>query len=164
MTIGLETLSALREVRRHHLSELGADLALTLSVLEHFAPDDYLVAQRVRARLRREALRALQVADVLVLPTTACTAPAVSEREARTGFVDPPALDALCRYAFLGNLTGLPAASAPVGVDASGLPLGLQVIGDAWDEACVLQVLAHLERIEAAAPPRPATYVELLRA
>jgi aspartyl-tRNA(Asn)/glutamyl-tRNA(Gln) amidotransferase subunit A len=39
-----------------------------------------------------------------------------------------------------------------VGVDDDGLPVGLQIIGDAWDEACVLQVLAHLERAGIATP------------
>ena len=46
----------------------------------------------------------------------------------------------------LANLTGLPAVSAPVGGDRDGMPVGLQLIGDAWDEACVLQAAASLER------------------
>jgi len=64
-------------------------------------------------------------------------------------------LNAVSRFVYIGNLTGLPAATAPVGVDRDGLPIGLQVIGDAWDEACVLQVLAHLERLDVARPVRP---------
>jgi aspartyl-tRNA(Asn)/glutamyl-tRNA(Gln) amidotransferase subunit A len=56
----------------------------------------------------------------------------------------------MCRYAFLANLTGLPALSAPVGSDRDGMPVGLQLIGDAWDEACVLQAAAALERVGAA--------------
>ena len=35
------------------------------------------------------------------------------------------------------NLAGLPGISVPAGLDADGLPLGLQVIGRAWDEATV---------------------------
>jgi aspartyl-tRNA(Asn)/glutamyl-tRNA(Gln) amidotransferase subunit A len=61
--------------------------------------------------------------------------------------VDPELLDGMCRYAFLGNLTGLPAVTAPVGGDRDGMPVGLQLIGDAWDEACVLQAAAALERL-----------------
>ena len=71
-------------------------------------------------------------------------------------------LDALCRYAFLGNLSGLPAASAPVGRDAKDLPIGLQLVGDAWDEATVLAALAQLERTGAARVLRPRVSVKVL--
>jgi aspartyl-tRNA(Asn)/glutamyl-tRNA(Gln) amidotransferase subunit A len=43
------------------------------------------------------------------------------------------------------NLAGLPGLSVPAGLDANGLPLGLQVIGRAWDEATVFQVGKALE-------------------
>lgn len=162
VTIGLEVLSALGHVWPEHWREIGPDLALTLSVLESFPADDYLLAQRVRNALRHEARAALADLDALVLPSTACTAPRVSDAEARGGFVDPVALDAVSRYAFLANVTGLPAASAPVGVDADGLPIGLQIIGDAWDEATVLAIVAELERAAIARPPRPQHYAEIL--
>ena len=58
--------------------------------------------------------------------------------------------------------TGLPAGTAPVAVASGVLPLGLQIIGDAWDEAAVLQVLAHLERLGAARPRRPIVSVDVL--
>ena len=70
----------------------------------------------------------------------------------------------MCRFAFLANVTGVPAGVAPVGSDALGLPVGLQIVGDAWDEACVLQVLAHLERTGVASVRRPAAGVDLLAA
>jgi aspartyl-tRNA(Asn)/glutamyl-tRNA(Gln) amidotransferase subunit A len=76
--------------------------------------------------------------------------------------LDPKSIDALCRFTFLGNLTGLPAASVPVGRDSRGLPMGLQLIGDAWDEATVLAAAAHLERIGAARLERPQASVQLL--
>jgi aspartyl-tRNA(Asn)/glutamyl-tRNA(Gln) amidotransferase subunit A len=76
--------------------------------------------------------------------------------------VDTQLLDGLCRFAFLANLTGLPAGSAPVGLDAKGLPIGFQLVGDAWDEATVLSALAHLERIEVAEVKRPAVAVDLV--
>jgi aspartyl-tRNA(Asn)/glutamyl-tRNA(Gln) amidotransferase subunit A len=163
LTIGLETLSNLAEVRRDHFDELGADLQLLLSNLETFRPDDYLDAQRLRAELRREVATILGSVDVIALPTTATTAPPITDEEATGGFIDPRALDAMCRYAFLGNLTGCPAGTAPVGMDREGLPVGLQIVGDAWDEACVLQVLAELERSGAAQVVKPAGSIDLLR-
>ncbi len=44
------------------------------------------------------------------------------------------------------NMAGLPALSVPAGLSARGLPLGLQVVGRAFDEETVLQVGASLER------------------
>jgi aspartyl-tRNA(Asn)/glutamyl-tRNA(Gln) amidotransferase subunit A len=155
LTIGVEAFTAMSEIRARHLDELGQDMQLFLVGLETFRPDDYVDAQRIRLTLRQELAGVLRQVDVLALPATAVSAPPVTDAEARSGFIDPPLLDAMCRFAFLANVTGVPAGVAPVGCDRLGLPVGLQIVGDAWDEACVLQVLAHLERIGVARALRP---------
>lgn len=162
LTLGLEGLVAMAEVREEHMDELGLDLQLVLAGLETFRSDDYVDAQRLRAALRVEARDLLADVDVLALPTAARGPIRVTDDEARYGFIDPEALDLTCRFTFFANVTGLPAATAPVGSDADGMPVGLQIIGDAWDEACVLQVLAHLERLGIAVPPRAPDAVDLL--
>ena len=161
LTIGLEFLTTLANVRQTHMDDVGLDLQMFFANLETFRPDDYLDAQRLRAELRAEVAIVLAGVDVLALPTTATTAPPVVDADLTDGFVDPAALDAACRFAFLGNLTGYPAGTAPVGMDESGLPIGLQIVGDAWDEAAVLQVLGHLERIGAAHVARPSAGIDL---
>jgi len=155
LTIGVEAFAAMAEIRAAHMDELGQDMQLFLAGLETFRPDDYVDAQRVRAALRAELANRLREVDVLALPATAASAPPITDREARAGFIDPPMLDAMCRFAFLANVTGVPAGVAPVGVDGRGLPVGLQIVGDAWDEACVLQVLAQLERSGVARVEKP---------
>ncbi len=162
LTIGLESFSGLLEARASHMDELGPDVQMLMAGMDTFRSDDYLDAQRLRATLRREVADVLGEVDVIALPTTARAAPPVNDDEARHGFIDPPALDAMCRFAFLGNLTGCPAGTAPVGTDRDGLSVGLQIVADAWDEATVLQVLAHLERIGAASVTRPRRSVDLL--
>ena len=162
LTIAVEALAGLREVWRDHGDELGLDLQLFLGGVERFAADDYVDAQRLREALRDELAKALRAVDVIALPTTANVAPPVTDEEARSSFLDPVALDAACRFAFLGNVVGLPAASAPVGMSAEFLPIGLQILGDAWDEACVLQVVAALERSGAAQLRKPTAAVDLL--
>jgi aspartyl-tRNA(Asn)/glutamyl-tRNA(Gln) amidotransferase subunit A len=162
LTIGLEFFANLSEVRKKRLDQLGLDLQMLLVNLSTFSPDDYLDGQRLRSELRRQVQATLGKVDVLALPSTAGPAAAVTDADEREGFVDPIALDAACRYAFIGNLTGIPAGSAPVGMDADGVPLGLQILGDAWDEACVLAVLAHLERTGAARNQRPSSAIDLL--
>ncbi|MEM8636821.1 MAG: amidase family protein, partial [Pseudomonadota bacterium] len=97
----------------------------------------------------------LRDVDVLALPTIARVAPTVSDAQMKSGFSDIKETQAACRFTFLGNLTGLPCGQAPIGSGESGMPVGLQIIGDAYAENEVLTVLAHLERIEAASVRQP---------
>ena len=154
LTISLEALASQLD-----LFEAGAafnpDLAISHATLARASAAEFVHAERVRSGLRRELANVLRDVDVLALPTTATTAPAATDAEFDGSFLDARAVDAMCRFNFLGNLTGLPALSAPVGVDPGGLPIGLQIVGDAWDEATVLAVAAHLERIGAASARRP---------
>ena len=161
MTIAVEGYAGLLE-ERSRLDELSVDLQLLISVVGAFEPDDYVLAQRVRGGLRRETQALFRDVDLLALPTTGGPPPRVSESEEASGFVDPVALDDASRYIYVANLCGTPAGTVPVGFDAQGLPVGLQLCGDAWDEATVLQAMAHLERIGVAQVKPPPGYQELL--
>jgi aspartyl-tRNA(Asn)/glutamyl-tRNA(Gln) amidotransferase subunit A len=162
LTIGPESLASNARVWREEPELLSEDLRFTYAVLSSITGLEHLDGQRLRAGLRAEVASVLRGVDVLALPTTVTTAPRYAASEAGRPFSDIVAVDGLCRFAFLGNLTGLPAGTAPVGVDVEGLPIGLQIIGDAWDEASVLAVLAHLERTEVARVRRPPGAVDLL--
>jgi Asp-tRNA(Asn)/Glu-tRNA(Gln) amidotransferase A subunit family amidase len=155
LTIGLETYASLLDARRDHWDELGPDLQLLCRLLSTMKSDDYIDAQCVRSKLRTQAAELLREVDVLALPTTQSVAPPITDAELKQGFADTPALAAACRYAFLGNLTGLPCGSAPVGSGEAGLPVGLQIAGDAFDEHAVLAVMAHLERTGIASVREP---------
>jgi Asp-tRNA(Asn)/Glu-tRNA(Gln) amidotransferase A subunit family amidase len=162
MTIGLETRGLLHLDWAEHASEFSADLQVTMAALGEARAADFVDAQRLRTGIRREVAKVLATADLIALPTTAGTAAAASDAEMRSGFMDPTLLKSLCRFNFLGNLTGLPALSAPVGLDGDGLPIGFQLMGDAWDEATVLAASAHLERIGAARVTQPRVFVPSL--
>ncbi len=161
VVIACETRAALREDWRDHAGAMGDDLQVSFAALDAFGALEYLDVLRLRDGLRREVARAFGSVDLVALPSTVAPAARVTERELRGGFLDTGVIDGLCRFCFLGNLTGLPAASAPVGRDADGLPLGLQLVGDAWDEATVLAALAHLERVGAAEAAKPRVRVAL---
>ncbi len=162
LTIGLECLASLRDLLQRGAA-LNEDLAISFAGLGPATASDYVEAQRLRTALRHEAAGVLREVDLFALPTTAATATRVTDAEFDGGFVDARALDAVCRYNFLGNLTGLPALSAPVGMDGQSLPIGLQLVGDAWDEATVVAAAAHLERLGVAVTERPAVAVDALR-
>lgn len=162
LTIGPESVAAHRREWLEQRELLGDDLRLSFAVLSGITAVEQIDAQRLRVGLRREIALALGGVDVIAMPTTATTAPRYTEEDERVSFSDPPALEAMVRYTFLCNLTGNPAGTAPVGCDAGGLPIGLQIIGDAWDEARVLGVLAHLERAGIASVRRPPGAVDLV--
>jgi aspartyl-tRNA(Asn)/glutamyl-tRNA(Gln) amidotransferase subunit A len=162
LTIAPESVAANREHWLHRRAEIGDDVRLTYAFVAGLPTVDQIDAQRLRAGMRREVAEILRRVDVIAMPTTAITAPRYTEEDARGTFADPEAINGLCRFNFLGNLTGLPAATAPVGADAAGLPIGLQILGDAWDEATVLAVLAHLERIGASKVRRPKSAIDVL--
>ncbi len=155
LTIGLETYVSLLATRRDQFDRMGPDLQLLCRLLAGMRADDYLDAQCLRSTLRLQTAELLREVDVIALPTTANVAPPVTDADMKQGFADTPALAAACRFAFLGNLTGLPAGTAPVGSGEAGLPVGLQILGDAFDERSVLAVLAHLERSGAASVRSP---------
>jgi len=162
LTIGPEVLADHLQDWLERRPLMTDDLRLSMAALSGITAVEQLDAQRLRARLRQEVATALGQVDLLALPTLAGGAPRFTEEDARRSFSDPGATDELCRFAFLGNLTGLPAASAPVGVDGEGVPIGLQLMGDAWDEATVLAAVAHLERTEVAAARRPPGALDLV--
>jgi aspartyl-tRNA(Asn)/glutamyl-tRNA(Gln) amidotransferase subunit A len=158
LAIGMESLASHRELWAQD-APFNDDLAISYASLGQMSATEYTHSQRVRSGLRAEIARAFRDVDLLAMPTTATTAARVTDAEFDGGFLDALALDACCRFMFLGNLTGLPALTAPIGLDEARLPLGLQLVGDAWDEATVLAAAAHLERIGAARVEKPAVTV-----
>jgi aspartyl-tRNA(Asn)/glutamyl-tRNA(Gln) amidotransferase subunit A len=161
LSIGMEDMAGHREQLMRG-ARFNEDLAISYAVLSEMTAAQYVQAQRLRTGLRQEMARAFADVDLFALPSTATTATRVTDTEFDGGFLDSRALDALCRFCFLGNVTGLPALSAPVGLDEVRLPIGFQLVGDAWDEATVLAAAAHLERVGVAHAPKPRVTVELL--
>ncbi|MDZ7361411.1 MAG: Asp-tRNA(Asn)/Glu-tRNA(Gln) amidotransferase subunit GatA [candidate division KSB1 bacterium] len=100
----------------------------------------YRRAQKVRTLIRRDFEQAFSACDVLLTPTTPTTAFKLGEKTA-----DPLEMYLADIFTVSVNLAGVPAISIPAGVDAKGLPIGLQIIGKAFDEKNVLQVGHFLE-------------------
>ena len=124
----------------------GADVRIRLQLGALVAGADYVLAQRMRGRLRAALGRVFQDVDVLLLPTTPITAPVIGDRTARWRSGEEPVDGALVRLTAPFNLTGLPALSVPFG-RAGGLPVGLQVVGQSMDEARLLAVGRVIEEL-----------------
>lgn len=154
VTIGTETMGTLTDILEANAEQTGDDLRLVIQILEQTSAREFFMAQRTRAVLRRQVAAALADVDVLALPTTNMAAPRYPLSEDGLAVSDDDATKELTRYAFLANLTGLPAGTVPVG-RLGNLPIGLQLIGDAWDEASVIALMAELERSELTRMPVP---------
>jgi len=93
--------------------------------------------------------------DCLVTPTTPNTAPRIGETTVRLAGRDEDVRLAATRLVRGMNALGLPAVSMPCGLNPDRLPIGLQIIGPAFDEAVVLRIAAALEDGGVGIPPCP---------
>ena len=102
----------------------------------------YLRAQQVRRRIASDFAAAFLDADVVLMPTAPEGPFPLGTRSE-----DPLAMYRADVCTVPASLAGLPALSVPVGVDAGGLPIGLQLVGPAFAEAALFTVGATLERV-----------------
>jgi aspartyl-tRNA(Asn)/glutamyl-tRNA(Gln) amidotransferase subunit A len=109
----------------------------------------YLKALKVRRRIADDFDRAFENVDALLTPTAPSAAFGLGENSA-----DPIAMYLNDIFTVTVNLAGLPAISVPGGLDAQGLPLGLQLIGRALDEGALFSLAGALEK-SAAFTSRP---------
>jgi len=101
----------------------------------------YLRAQKVRSRIAEDFTNVFEKVDAILTPTAPSAAFALGEKAG-----DPVQMYLNDIFTVTTNLAGLPGISVPAGLDAKGLPLGLQVIGRALDEETVFAVAAALEK------------------
>lgn len=130
------------------------DVRLNLDLAGRLKASDYVHAQRLRLELSRQFGAILNRVDGIVSPATGCTAKPVVDKARKTGVSDLGQTDTVMRFARPANVTGLPAISFPAGYDPDGLPVGLQVMGRAFDEARLLRIAAVAEGVCTRRPPR----------
>jgi aspartyl-tRNA(Asn)/glutamyl-tRNA(Gln) amidotransferase subunit A len=100
----------------------------------------YLRAQKVRTLIRQDFLNAYKEVDALITPTSPVPAFKIGEK------TDPLAMYLCDIYTIGVNLAGLPGISVPCGFTKSGLPIGLQLIGQPFKEANLLAIANAYER------------------
>ena len=100
----------------------------------------YTQAQKVRTLIARDFDAAFGVCDVILAPTAPSAAFGLGEKMA-----DPLAMYLNDVFAVPASLAGLPAMSVPAALNREGLPLGLQIIGKAFDEQGVLNAGLAIE-------------------
>ncbi len=100
----------------------------------------YTQAQKVRTLISRDFSTAFETCDVILAPTAPSAAFGLGEKTA-----DPLSMYLNDVFAVPASLAGLPAMSVPAALNREGLPLGLQIIGKAFDEQGVLNAGLAIE-------------------
>ena len=101
----------------------------------------YLKAQKVRRLIKNDFDEAYKKVDAILTPSTPSSAFKIGEK-----LNDPVSMYLNDIFTVPINLAGLPAISIPAGHDKNGFPLGLQVIGKAFDEQSILNIAFALEK------------------
>ncbi|MBN1998794.1 Asp-tRNA(Asn)/Glu-tRNA(Gln) amidotransferase subunit GatA [candidate division KSB1 bacterium] len=101
----------------------------------------YRKAQKVRTLIKQDFDRAFQDVDCLLTPTSPTTAFKIGEKAD-----DPLKMYLSDIYTVSLNLAGLPGVVVPVGKDGTGLPVGVQFIGPAFEESILIQIADFIER------------------
>ena len=102
----------------------------------------YKRAQKVRNLIKNDFDEVFKKVDLILTPTTPTSAFPLGSK----GTQDPVEMYMNDIFTVPANLAGLPALSMPVGLDEIGLPLGVQLIGDNWQEALLLNTAFNLEK------------------
>lgn len=101
----------------------------------------YLKALRTKALIRKEFDQVFKKYHMVLAPASPSTAPKLGE-----SLTDPLKMYLGDIYTVSVNLAGLPAITVPIGLDSKGLPIGLQLIGDCYDENTILRAAYSLEQ------------------
>ena len=94
----------------------------------------YLKALRTKALIKKEFDKAFEYYDIILGPAAPTTAPRLGE-----SLSDPLKMYLGDIYTISVNLAGLPGMTVPVGKDKNGLPIGMQLIGNAFEEKTLIR-------------------------
>jgi len=128
-----EMATAMLPYTEEDASRFGYDARANLAIGRFFKATDLVHAMRHRHRITRHYLELMKTVDAIVTPTTAIVAPRIPEETLPSGESNLPVVDALMRFVRIGNLTGFPAISVPVGYSAEGCPVGLQLLARPYE-------------------------------
>ncbi len=138
--LAIEAAAYHEPMLREHLDDYGEFVRQRLLAAFAYGSRAFVRAQQARGLIRRRYEALFERIDLLSTPSQPDGAPALNT-PGWTTFTGP------------FNTLGWPAISVPAGLTATGLPLGIQLVGQPWDEATVLRA-AHVVEAEVRLPAR----------
>jgi len=101
----------------------------------------YKKASQVRTLIKRDFMRAFETCDVILAPVAPTPAFKIGEN-----IDDPLSMYLMDVFTLSANLAGIPGLSVPCGFSAEGLPIGLQLMGNTFDEQTILKAAYWFEQ------------------
>ena len=152
------TIQSLPMLRREEIEQAEPVLRALTKFELLMTPVIVHQAARIRSLLRRELTTVFERCDVLAWPTVPAPAPPIENPTVELPSGRAPADPGNLRQTGLGNLTGIPGISVPVGTHSSGLPMALQLQAPWGEEGRLFDAAEHLEEATGrefvdAAPP-----------
>ena len=102
-------------------------------------------ARKAESRLQRRFDKVFDQVDILLAPTTATPPPKVDAIDHTGGWETDKIVTGACPYTWPWNVLGWPSVNVPAGFSRDGLPLGVQLMGNANTEPLLISVAAQLE-------------------
>jgi aspartyl-tRNA(Asn)/glutamyl-tRNA(Gln) amidotransferase subunit A len=127
------------------INDLGQDIQEYVQQGLGIPAVEYIEAQRIRRKARREYQQVWDQVDCIFTPTTPMAAPKIGEEFVEINGVQEGVRPASTRLTRGMNALGLPAISILCGFTRAGLPIGLQIIAGAGKDDVVLRVAAAME-------------------
>jgi aspartyl-tRNA(Asn)/glutamyl-tRNA(Gln) amidotransferase subunit A len=106
----------------------------------------YLEAMRWRGPALAAHLAAVEGTDAMIVPVAPMPAATIAESDVGNSIDAEAVIQRITRFTRPINYLGLPALSIPSGFTKSGLPVGMQIVGRAFDEAMLLRIGAAFQR------------------
>jgi Asp-tRNA(Asn)/Glu-tRNA(Gln) amidotransferase A subunit family amidase len=136
-----------------HNYKLTNETRLSLALAREFSDADVRKAQQTRATLISNLKELYGKVDYIATPTTGLPAPAIAPASLPHGLSDLSSTFEIMRFAFVANLSGLPAISIPAGYTKSGLPIGFQLMARPWQEHELIEAAHVAEQWRITLPP-----------
>ncbi|XP_072030136.1 uncharacterized protein [Amphiura filiformis] len=159
-----EFVTGMKEDYTEHLAKLSPEVAMILSSASCISALTYVTANKQRTRsinyLRDHVFNKV---DVILTPATAITAPRIGPDDLSYGLSDAKLGADISRYVSIGNFTGIPCLSIPVGYDKQGLPIGFQIMGRWWEDHLVLRIGNAVESYMENKLRRPKVHYDILQ-
>lgn len=144
-TIAAEMDNTNKELYDNHYDELNIDVLSSLKVGRTISSHEYLQCARQRTRSMNALKYIFTQVDVILTPAFNEFQPVVTPSREKYGYSNLNLTYAVCKLAFLGNLTGIPAITLPVGYSKVNMPLPVQIMASWWREDLLLRVAYAIE-------------------
>lgn len=144
------------DMLRKQPENYGEDVRILLEAGCMFTGTQYLQALQYRSIFKAEVEEALKEVEAIVTPTLPYTALKIGQHEIEIvpGQVED-SLSANMRYTAIASVSGKPALSVPIGFDANGLPVGMQILGESFREALLFRIGNAFEKSTSYAKETP---------